>query len=102
MTTERTPIPPVSLEDVGAWLAEQGMPVDTDLLLLVHYVLSQLLGGGTGDRANFHNLATPLAALGTRPLRRNGVAEPAPFPQLAPTAWPFEVAVKGWPQGGTA
>jgi integrase len=102
VTTEPTSISPVSLEDVGAWLAEQGMPVDADLLQLVHHVLSQLLGGGTGDRANFHNLATPLAALGARPVRRNGNAEPAPFPQLVPTGWPFAVAVKGWPQGGTA
>jgi integrase len=102
MTTEHNPIPPVSLEDVGDWLAEQGMATDADLLLLVHYVLSRLLGGGTGDRTNFHNMASALAGLGTRALRRNGVQEPAPFPDLAPTAWPFQVAVKGWPEGGTA
>ena len=95
-------IPPVSLEDVGGWLAEHGMAIDADLLAVVHYTLSRLLGEGSGDRANLHNLTTPLAALGTRPLRRNGAEEPPPFPQISATAWPFDVKVKGWPQGGTA
>jgi integrase len=95
-------IPPASLDNVGEWLAEVGMTVDLEQLTVVHYVLSRLLGEGSGDRANFHNLATPLAALGTRSLRRNGVEEAAPFPHLAPTAWPFPVTAKGWPAGATA
>src|SRR6478609_5275830 len=102
MTNENNMIPPVSLEDVGEWLAGADMDVDLERLAVVHYVLSRLLGGGSGNRANFHNMATPLAALGTRSLRRNGVEEAAPFPQVAPTAWPFPVTAKGWPQGGTA
>jgi integrase len=95
-------IPPVSLEDVGGWLAEHGMAIDAHLLAVVYYTLSRLLGEGSGDRANLHNLTTPLAALGTRPFRRNGVEEAALLPQIEPTAWPFEVSVKGWPAGGTA
>ena len=102
MSDNQTTIPPTSLEDVGTWLADNGMPVEDDLLVLVYYALSRLIGEGSGDRANYHNLTTPLAALGTRPLRRNGASEPAPFPQISPTAWPFPVKVKGWPQGGTA
>src|SRR5207247_739573 len=78
------------------------MAVSLEQLTVVHYVLSRLQGEGSGNRANFHNLATPLAALGKRPLRRNGVEEGAPFPRVAPTAWPFPVTAKGWPAGGTA
>jgi integrase len=92
----------VTLEDVGRWLEQQGMGTEPDLLCLVQVLFSRLLGEGGGDRANFHNLNTALAALGTRSFRRDGVEEPAPFLQIVPTAWPFAVGVKGWPQGGTA
>src|SRR4051812_26703648 len=102
MNKKTNTIPPTSLEDVGEWLAEAGMPVDLGQLSVVRYVLSRLLGEGSGDRANFHNLATPLAALGTRPLGRDRVEEAAPFPRLAPTAWPFPVTARGWPAGSTA
>ena len=91
-----------TLEDVSQWLDDHHMHLDERALRIVHVVSSQLIGGGSGDRANLHNLTTPLASLATQPVTLNGRLKPAPFPQMAPTAWPFTDTVKGWPQGGTA
>jgi integrase len=92
----------LALESVGAWLEEHEMGLDERWLYLVHVVLSRLIGKGSSDRADLHNLTTPLGALATYSFRRDTKQVAAPFAQMQPTGWPFTDQVKGWPQGDTA